>query len=73
MNAEAETIYRGMQAMAKGKAGSGTHNVTWCGLVCAFYPMSGRYNWFAPGHKDITRGLTKQQVISLINIELGGE
>jgi hypothetical protein len=70
MNEQAQTIMLGMRAMAKGAArGHDTSEIVWRGIVCHYYPMSSTYSWFHDG-TDITNRLTRDQVISLINIEL---
>jgi hypothetical protein len=70
MNKEAKVIMAGMKAMAQGQArDDNTQTVKWCDLICKFYPVSGTTSWFSRS-ADITKGLRKAQVISLINIEL---
>ena len=77
MNEEAETIYAGMQAMAKGKAiiksSKAPTRIKWAALVCVYYPASDRFAWFTErgSSANNTKVLTKRMVISLINIELG--
>ena len=73
-NRPAERIYAGMREMArgKGKLGGPPSDQSWCGIICRYYPNSGTYNWFATtAGRDITKGLKKPQVLSLINIQLG--
>jgi hypothetical protein len=60
----------GMRAMAAGQARTDvTERVAWRGITCHYYPASKRFSWTF-NKRDITEGLTKKQVISLINIEL---
>lgn len=69
----AEVIYQGMQAMARGKAVPGeTAKVTWRGITCAYYPGSDRFNWWAQANHDITKGLSKAQVVAMIEQNLAG-
>jgi len=66
-----ERVYFAMRALAKANArGEKTSKVPVGDLTCAYFPLSGTYAWFAKG-SDITKALTKRQVLSLINIELG--
>lgn len=66
MNEEAERIYDEIKERAR------RHPLQFWGSVrCIYYPDSRRFNWSEKGSpRDITKSLTKRQVISLINIEI---
>lgn len=64
-------LYKFIRILARASGdGEETRKAYWHDLTCAYYPASGRYAWLDKTG-DITKPLTKTQVIEMINAELG--
>jgi hypothetical protein len=75
MSTQAEFIYRTLRESAKAGAERSrgeTSRVRWRGLVCDYYPASGRASWFSEG-TDVTQSLRREEVLALIRLKLGSD